>query len=113
VSLTIIQHNPEAAVTVAGPNDVGGEPGIVHLEVLPSWASLKPATARQVARAVLRFADLAGSRHSKATLSAAARELGRAGAVAGGKAAQAKLTREQRSERGRAAVQARWAKRHD
>jgi hypothetical protein len=57
VSLTLVSRNPRSRVTVGGEFDRGGRRGFVLLAVSPSPALLTRATARQVARSLVMFAE--------------------------------------------------------
>lgn len=62
MSLTITTSKPDkprSSVTIGGELDEGGVRGYVVLSVTPPLAFLTPATARSVARALVRFADRA------------------------------------------------------
>jgi hypothetical protein len=55
MSLTIVSFG--AAVRVGGENDLDGARGFVLLEVSPRPAQLTRRAARDVARALIRFAE--------------------------------------------------------
>jgi hypothetical protein len=57
VSLTMHWRDPDSRVTVGGEYDRGGRRGFVLLEVSPSPAQLTRRAARDVARALVRFAE--------------------------------------------------------
>jgi hypothetical protein len=57
VSLTIISHKPASRVRIGGEYDKGGARGFVLLEASPSPALLTRRAARDVARALVRFAE--------------------------------------------------------
>lgn len=57
MSLTIISGKPASRVRIGGEFDKDGQRGFVLLEVSPSPCLLTRKTAREVARAVLRFAE--------------------------------------------------------
>ena len=59
MSLTIVSHAPESRVRVGGECDHDGRQGFVLLEVSPSPALLTRKAARDVARALIRFAESA------------------------------------------------------
>jgi hypothetical protein len=59
VSLTLVSRAPRSRVTVGGEFDRGGRRGFVLLAVSPSPALLTRATARQVARSLVMFAERA------------------------------------------------------
>jgi len=56
MSLTIISKAPRSRVRIGGEYDQGGVRGFVLLEVSPSPAQLTRKAARDVARALVRFA---------------------------------------------------------
>jgi len=58
VSLTILSRKPASRVRIGGEYDKGGRRGFVLLEVTPSPAQLTRRTARDVARALVRFAKV-------------------------------------------------------
>ena len=59
MSLTIIGRAPRSRVRVGGEYDKDGARGFVLLEVSPSPAQLTRKAARDVARALVRFAEAA------------------------------------------------------
>jgi hypothetical protein len=57
VSLTIISRKPASRVRIGGEYDKDGARGFVLLEASPSPALLTRRAARDVARALIRFAE--------------------------------------------------------
>jgi hypothetical protein len=57
MSLTIVSKAPRSRVRIGGEYDKGGARGFVLLEVSPSPAQLTRNAARDVARALMRFAE--------------------------------------------------------
>ena len=57
MSLTIITKSPRSRVRIAGEYDKDGARGFVLLEVRPSPAQLTRRAARDIARALVRFAE--------------------------------------------------------
>jgi hypothetical protein len=57
MSLTIITKAPRSRVTVGGEFDRDGRRGFILLNVSPSPAQLTRKTARDVAHALIRFAE--------------------------------------------------------
>jgi hypothetical protein len=65
MSLTLVSRKPgrpASRVRIGGEHDADGVRGYVLLAVSPPLALLAPGTARQVARALVRFAELARPR---------------------------------------------------
>jgi hypothetical protein len=58
MSLTIGSHKPASRVRIGGEHDVDGARGFVLLEVTPNPAQLTRKAARDVARALQRFAEI-------------------------------------------------------
>lgn len=114
MSITIIQHDPEARVTVGGHADSCGMPGLVTLDVTPPLVRLKPSIALQVAGKLTKFAHAAaGKGHASDATSEAARALGASSASRAGKASQATITPDERSRRAKLRAQRRWGKDDD
>jgi len=57
VSLTIVSKSTRSRVRIGGEYDKDGARGFVLLEVSPSPAQLTRKAARDVARALVRFAE--------------------------------------------------------
>jgi hypothetical protein len=57
MSLTIVSRKPESRVRIGGEYDKDGARGFVLLEASPSPALLTRKAARDVARALIRFAE--------------------------------------------------------
>jgi hypothetical protein len=111
MSITIIQHDPDARVTVGGPADSCGMPGLVTLDVTPPLVHLKPSIALQVADKLAKFAHAAaGKGQASSATSEAARALGASSASKAGKTSQALITPEERSRRAKLRAENRWGK---
>lgn len=57
MSLTIVSRKPRSRVRIGGEYDRGGARGFVLLDVTPRPAQLTRGQARDVARALIRFAQ--------------------------------------------------------